>query len=172
CIDVQTTFQDGYDIFVRDVQAGSTRLVTVKRTGEAAGSHSSYYPSITPDGRHVLFGSRADDLVVNDTNGQGDLFVNVNLAAAGQVQFAQHAFTVSESAGQALVTVTRTPGASGPATVAYTTLSGGTAAAGADFAAASGTLNFAAGEESKQFVLPVFNDAADEADETVFVKLT
>ncbi|HWS90311.1 MAG TPA: Calx-beta domain-containing protein [Pyrinomonadaceae bacterium] len=166
--------QDGYDIFVRDVQAGATRLASVNRTGEAAGAHRSSSTSITPDGRYVLFSSNADDLVAHDTNGQGDLFVNVNLPAAGQVRFAQQAFTVPESAGQAVVTVTRTPGATGPATVAYTTLPGGTAtaAAGGDTALAAGTLSFAAGEESKQFTVPVLDDATDEADETVFLKLT
>jgi Tol biopolymer transport system component len=172
CFASQTVAQDGYDIFVRDMQAGATRLVSANMTGGAAGSHRSQNPAITPDGRHVLFGSNADDLAPNDTNGQTqDLFVNVNLPAAGQVRFAQHAFSVAESAGQAVLTVTRTPGAAGAATVTYTTL-GGTAAGGSDFTPTSGTLDFAPGEESKQFVVPVSDDSADEADENVFVRLT
>ncbi len=172
CTSVQTNFQGGYDIFVRDTQAGSTRMLTTNWTGEAAGTSSARSLSITPDGRHLIFNSWAADLVSNDTNGRADLFVAVNLPAAGQAQFAQHVFGVAESAGQAVLTVTRTPGANGPATVSYTTLSGGTAASGSDFTPASGTLNFAPGEESKQFVVPVSDDAVDEADETVFVKLT
>jgi Tol biopolymer transport system component len=161
----------GYNIFVRDMQAGSNRLVTVNRTGEAASVRSSGYPLITPDGRHVLFHSEDEELVGNDANSSTDLFVNVNLPAAGQVQFAQQVFRVSESAGQAVVTVTRAPGATAPATVSYTTL-GGTATSGSEFTPTSGTLTFAAGEESKQFVVPLLDDAVDEADETVFVGLT
>jgi Tol biopolymer transport system component len=172
CAPPLETSLGGYDIFVRDMQAGSNRLVTVNRTGEAAvAAGRSLYPYVTPDGRHVLFSSLSDDLVGNDTNSTGDLFVNVNLPAAGQVGFAQHLFAVTESAGQAVVTVTRTPGATGAATVSYTTL-GGTATPGSEFTPTSGTLDFAPGEESKQFVVPVFNDALDEADENVIVRLT
>jgi Tol biopolymer transport system component len=172
CAPPLETSLGGYDIFVRDMQAGSNRLVTVNRAGEAAASGNSFYPYITPDGRHVLYGSNAPDLVGNDTNGlTTDLFVNVNLPAAGRVSFAQHVFAVNESAGQAVVTVTRTPGATGAATVAYTTL-GGTATPGSEFTPTSGTLDFAPGEESKQFVVPVLNDAADEVDENVIVSLT
>ncbi|HEX7316213.1 MAG TPA: Calx-beta domain-containing protein [Pyrinomonadaceae bacterium] len=165
--------RDGYDIFVRDTQAGSTRLVSTNMTSEAAGGRRSQEPTITPDGRHVLFGGNAGDLAPNDTDGDQtlDYFVNVNLPAAGQVQFAQHVFPVGESAGQAVLTVTRGGGASGAATVSYATL-GGTAASGSDFTPVSGTLNFAAGEVTKQFVVPVSDDTSDEADEKVYVKLT
>ncbi|HEX8148507.1 MAG TPA: Calx-beta domain-containing protein [Pyrinomonadaceae bacterium] len=172
CFSSPFTTQDGYDIFVRDTQAGSTRLVSTNMSGESAGAHRSIRPQITPDGRHVLFASAAGDLVPNDTNGETlDLFVNVNLPAAGQVRFAQHVFQAGESAGQAVVTVTRTPGAAGAATVSYATL-GGTAAGGSDFTPTSGTLDFAPGEESKQFVVPVSDDSADEEDENVLVRLT
>ena len=178
CPSTFSTSLGGYDIYVRDTQAGSNRLVSTNRTGDGAGERSSSHASITPDGRHVLFASYANDLVGNDLLGDEthgpilDLFVNVNLPAAGQVQFARHVFSASESAGQAVVIVTRAPGASGAAAVAYTTLSGGTAASGSEFTPTSGTLDFAPGEESKQFVVPVLDDAVDEADETVFVRIT
>jgi glucose/arabinose dehydrogenase len=48
----------------------------------------------------------------------------------------------------------------------------GTATAGSDYAAASGTLAFAAGETSKTIVVKVTGDVAVEANETVLVNLS
>jgi Tol biopolymer transport system component len=63
------------DVFVRDVAAGSTRLVSVNREGNEPGLGGSVDPWITPDGRWVAFASTAEDLVVGDTNGLADVFV-------------------------------------------------------------------------------------------------
>lgn len=61
------------DIFVRDTVRGSTRRVSLSTTNEE-GDSGSYLPTITPDGRFVAFGSRADDLVPEDAVGP-DVFV-------------------------------------------------------------------------------------------------
>ena len=61
------------DIFVRDLVRQSTRRVSVSTTNEEAGG-ASYLPTITPDGRYVAFGSRANDLVAEDAIGP-DVFV-------------------------------------------------------------------------------------------------
>src|SRR4030095_12823735 len=61
--------------------------------------------------------------------------------------------------------------ATGPVTVAYAT-SNGTATAGSDYAAASGTLTFAAGETSKVVRVQVSGDTTVEANETVALTLT
>jgi Tol biopolymer transport system component len=66
------------DVFVRDLQLGTTTLVSVNRVGTGSGNDFSVAPWITPDGRFVAFSSSATDLVaVFDTNGLGgiDLFV-------------------------------------------------------------------------------------------------
>jgi hypothetical protein len=55
--------------------------------------------------------------------------------------------------------------------VDYTT-SDGTATAGQDYTAKSGTLNFASGESDKTIVLSIFNDTLIEGDETVVVTLS
>jgi len=65
---------DTPDVFVRDRQAGTTRRVSISSAG-LQGSGSSYYPSISTDGRYIAFGSYANDLVANDTNGVRDIFV-------------------------------------------------------------------------------------------------
>ena len=64
------------DIFVRDLQTGTTTLVSVNAVGTGSGNGSSTWPRISADGRYVAFVSLATDLVVtNDTNGGFDLFV-------------------------------------------------------------------------------------------------
>ena len=56
-------------------------------------------------------------------------------------------------------------------TVDYATADG-TAEAGADYTASSGTLTFAAGETSKTVSVPVLDDAVDEGEETFTLRLS
>lgn len=63
------------DLYVRDVELGTTALVTVNTTGTASANAPSTSLEITPDGRYVVFTSAATDLVPNDTNGRSDIFV-------------------------------------------------------------------------------------------------
>jgi Tol biopolymer transport system component len=62
------------DIFVRDLWAGTTRLVSISTNGGAANG-ASREAVLTPDGRCVAFVSLADNLVSDDTNGLADVFV-------------------------------------------------------------------------------------------------
>jgi Tol biopolymer transport system component len=62
------------DIFVRDLVAGTTTLVSVSTNGGPANGASTD-PVMTPDGRYVAFISRASNLVPGDTNGIPDVFV-------------------------------------------------------------------------------------------------
>jgi Tol biopolymer transport system component len=65
---------DFYDIFVRDLVAGTTVRASVD-TGGGDPDGYSYYPSINSDGRYVAFWSYASDLVQGDGNGFSDIFV-------------------------------------------------------------------------------------------------
>ena len=62
------------DVYVRDVQEGTTTRVSVSLAGGDPDHHSSV-PSISADGRSVAFESQADNLVPGDTNGESDVFV-------------------------------------------------------------------------------------------------
>ncbi len=62
------------DIFVHDRQTGTTERVSVDSAG-AQGNDYSLAPSISPDGRFVVFQSGATNLVAGDTNGCMDIFV-------------------------------------------------------------------------------------------------
>ena len=67
--------------------------------------------------------------------------------------------------------VTLSRAASGAVTVDYAT-SDGTARAGEDYAAASGTLTFAAGETAKTVAVAVLDDAVDEGEESFTLTLS
>jgi Tol biopolymer transport system component len=61
-------------IYVRDLGARAT--VRVSRTPRGIPpNRDSAQPSISGDGRHVVFGSDADDIVANDTNRDTDVFI-------------------------------------------------------------------------------------------------
>ncbi|HYR67883.1 MAG TPA: Calx-beta domain-containing protein, partial [Reyranella sp.] len=68
-------------------------------------------------------------------------------------------------------TVTLSAAAAGPVAVAYATANG-TATAGSDYGALSGTLTFAAGETSKVVHVQVARDTAVEANETLTLSLS
>ncbi|MEW8505145.1 MAG: Calx-beta domain-containing protein [Candidatus Thiodiazotropha sp.] len=88
------------------------------------------------------------------------------------LQFSSVSYSAAESAGSAAITVTRSGGSSGALSIDYETTSEGTATAGQDYTATSGTLDFADGETSKQFTVQLLDDAAFEDDETVTLLLT
>ena len=62
------------DVFVRDLQRGTTRRISVNTAGGDA-NDASFSPSISADGRFVAFASFASDLVSGDGNFVGDVFV-------------------------------------------------------------------------------------------------
>ena len=79
---------------------------------------------------------------------------------------------VQEAANATLafaVTLSRAP--SGTVTVDYATADG-TATAGSDYTATSGTLSFAAGETEKTVSVPVLDDGHDEGSETLTLTLS
>lgn len=67
------------DIFVHDLQTGTTTLVSVDSGGAQANGSSSDYNkdlAISADGRFVAFSTDAGNLVGGDTNGLVDIFVH------------------------------------------------------------------------------------------------
>jgi len=65
---------DAGDIFFRDIYLGKTSRLSVASYGTQANGHSSY-PSISANGRIVIFTSDAGNLVSDDTNGVTDVFI-------------------------------------------------------------------------------------------------
>ena len=94
------------DLFVHDRKTGTTKLVTVSSSGAQANAGSGYLApgSISGDGRYVVFGSDASNLVGNDTNGQRDIFIRdlvarstkrVSVGSSGQADNASTDPTIS-----------------------------------------------------------------------------
>jgi DNA/RNA endonuclease G (NUC1) len=91
---------------------------------------------------------------------------------SGALQFSAATYNIAENGGSVTINVTRTGGSDGAVSVNYAT-SNGTATAGADYTATSGTLNFANGDAvSKTFTVPVLDDAIYEGNETVTLTLS
>ncbi len=99
-----------------------------------------------------------------------DLGWQVTTLPAPTVQFNAPTYSVNETGGSLVVTVTRA-GMPSAFSVNYAT-SDGTAHAGTDYAATSGVLSFANGELVKTFTIPILNDGLVESDETVNLALT
>jgi Tol biopolymer transport system component len=80
------------DVFVHDRATGVTQCVSVNSAGEL-GNADSFDPVVSAAGRYVAFGSRATNLVPDDTNEVEDIFlhdretgetVRVSLDSSGQ----------------------------------------------------------------------------------------
>jgi Tol biopolymer transport system component len=73
-----------YDVFVRDMTAGSMDVISPHAPTENPqtpnGSSSLALSAISADARFVAFTSAADDLVPNDTNGCSDIFLRDRVA--------------------------------------------------------------------------------------------
>lgn len=65
-----------FDVFVRDRSANTTTLVSAASSisGGQAGNSTSSTPSISANGRYIVFTSDASNLVPGDTNGVTDVF--------------------------------------------------------------------------------------------------
>ena len=103
----------------------------------------------------------------------GDLVVTRHDAAGEQfaLSFARSETAAVEGGGAATVAVRLGAPSATPVTVDYAT-SDGTATAGADYVAASGTVTFAPGETLQTFAVDVVSDAEAEPNETVVLTLS
>lgn len=63
------------DVFVHDRETEKTTRVSIATGGTEADKESAY-PSISADGRYVVFASQATNLVPEDTNEKTDIFVH------------------------------------------------------------------------------------------------
>lgn len=73
------------DILIRDLQEGTTGLVSV-RTDGTQGDAGSDNPSISYDGRYVAFESVATNMVNSDGNGVRDIFVRDRLSGITTIE--------------------------------------------------------------------------------------
>jgi hypothetical protein len=130
--------------------------------GTTSGGQEAAMTPVLLDGTRKLF-------TPLDFAGLAD--IGWNVAATSPVQFSLSNYSVSEQAGSIQITVTR-PAGGATGTVKYAT-SDGTARAGVDYTASSGTLTFPAGATTATFTVPIHDDQVQgEADESFHVNLS
>jgi CSLREA domain-containing protein len=120
---------------------------------------------IEPDETFTINLSNAVNGTINVSAGQG-VGTILNDDIAGSFQFSSATYSVNENAGSAVITITRSGGSGGGASLMYATQDG-TATAGKDYVATSGTMTFAANEMNKTFSIPIIDDNIVESNETV-----
>lgn len=141
--------------------AGETsKLVHVSVTGDTAVESNETLTLSSPNGATLADGTASGTITNDDTASLPTLAVADATVAEGNSGTKSLAFTVSLSAA-----------ATGPVTVGYAT-SNGTATAGSDYTAASGTVTFAAGETSKVVNVTVAGDTTAESNETLTLTLS
>jgi subtilisin family serine protease len=104
------------------------------------------------------------------TNAQTGVFTPRAATALPTLQFDPVA-PVSEGAGVASITVTRTGNTTNPSTVDFATYDG-TAIQSRDYLITTGTLTFNSGQTSQSFTIPIVDDVYAESAETLTVALS
>lgn len=92
------------------------------------------------------------------------------------IYFSAATYSANEHDGTATISVSRYGCGFcewGPMSVNYATIAGGTASAGSDYTATSGTVSWGAGEtDDKVFTITLLNDSLLEGNETIHLELT
>ncbi len=96
---------------------------------------------------------------------------DILIPTPGVFNFSNATYSVNENGTTQTIAVNRTGGINVSASVSYGTADG-SATAGSDYTATSGTLNFLSGETSKTFTIPITNDTLVEGNESVNLSLT
>ena len=130
-------------------------------------------PASLGDVRVTLAGGRACDSPEAVCTPDGRALSNtISTVVRGPVAVSVADARVREAPGATLnFAVTLSRAASGPVTVAYRTADG-SARAGSDYTARQGKLRFGPGETAKTVSVPVLDDAHDEGEERLVLRLT
>jgi hypothetical protein len=116
---------------------------------------------------------------LSDPTGGADLFIPatgtiviISEDQPGSIGFQDTSeLSVDESGAYAVMAVTREDGTAGTVTVSYRNVAG-TATAGADFTARTGSITFLPGQTFRSIAIPILDDTALEGDETFMVELS
>ena len=172
---------------VTAVHQGSSLAVSWPAAARADSYHVTYTGDNGTSWQLAALEHTGTSLTINDVDSSKTYMVGVRAKNAGgasgwvnSAPAAPPALSVADAtaaepeAGQSATldfVVTLNRATSGTVTVDYAT-SDGTATAGADYTAASGTLSFAVGETSKTVSVTVLNDAHDDGGETLTLTLS
>ncbi|HVK10038.1 MAG TPA: choice-of-anchor M domain-containing protein [Gemmataceae bacterium] len=133
------------------------------------GAHKHYNWGFSAKGRYEVTVEASGVLTESGESFSGDATYYFSVDNVGTVQFDAAAYGVAEGK-TATLTVTRTGGSDGPATVSYASAFG--TATAADFVPLAGDVTFADGETTKTIPFVARKDAKAEPVETATVTLT
>ncbi|MEI6239399.1 MAG: Calx-beta domain-containing protein [Planctomycetia bacterium] len=153
--------QTSADVLVgTGVQSGTTWSLTVSSSGLAAGSSTFY--AVATDSSNVSTAASTAVLTVTNPISTAPPTVTIASASVSEGNFGTKSlgFVVSLSAAAQATT-----------TVAYATANG-TATAGTDYLAASGSVTFRAGQRTATIVVTIKGDTTAEANETFTITLS
>lgn len=140
--------------------------ITLASLTESGGNSSTLY-RINP---RLGISLMPISLVPIGTIGGGLVVRDIALAPSGNVGFSATSYAVAESAGSALITVTRTGGSNGPLQVRALS-SDGTAQAGINYTPVNVLLSFGDGETTKTFTVPITAGSFSTGTRTVILSL-
>jgi hypothetical protein len=125
---------------------------------------------------------RADLAITSQGDSTVSVLLNASLTRLPGIQFDSSTLNINESAGNAVVTVTRSTGVSSAVTVGYATsdqagaqncnVTNHLASSRCDYANTQGILTFAAGETSKTISIPIVDDSYAEGNESFSIVLS
>ena len=151
------TPQSGQVIFTPDPTTGltpTTQTITIQvRPDSFTESPETFSVNLTNPTYATILDGQGVGTILNDDS--------INISDA----------TVNEAAGTATFTVSLSNALPHPVTVDFATADG-TATAGSDYLAQTGTLTFASGVTSQTITIPILNDAIFEGNETFTVSLS
>jgi len=203
-LDLRTSRRADADVYV--VQPGAGRIIFrwqgVQFGDGTTGDQINFEIELRSDGNIITrYGSGNTNLqpVVGISGGEADPYVidqltselspktltnaqSATFAPRTVVQLTAASYTVSEGAGHADITLTRTGDLTSPSTVSFTTSDSagtqncatvnGKASSRCDYVSTFGVAQFGAGEASKTVTIPVVDDAFAEGSETFGVAIS
>jgi bacillopeptidase F len=160
------------------ISVSGTSFAVAQVAGGMALLKSALAQSTASEIESVLASSSVDIDAVGGDNNSGHGLVDLvgahtrlqQLLQPGSLQFSAEGYSVREEGAQVSITLTRAGGSSGAVSVDYYT-SDGSALGDLDYTPAFGTLNFADGEMSRSFSVPLIDDLSVEGDESLELRL-
>ena len=165
------------DHALRVVQGGTRLVPKASRKVGGAGNDRHWVVTVTPDGHadirvNLSSGAACGTDHAICTADERALSNGLSATVQGPPGLSVAGARVEEAAGATVdFAVTLSRASASRVTVDYAT-SDGTAAAGSDYTATSGTLTFAAGETEKTVSVPVLDDDHDEDEESFTLTLS